>query len=247
VTVSTRVQPLPAAPPATPHLQVQGLGFARGERWLFRDLDLTLPRGRFLAVVGPSGVGKSTFLSCLAGLIAPSTGKITFCCQHQGLHDPTSYRRHTGVVFQNFLLVPTATVLTNALCGRLGRYAWWQTLLGFPARDRRAAFALLDDLGLAPHTHRWSGETSGGEQQRTALARALWQEPELILADEPVSQLDSYLTGRVLGRLRLEADRRGCTVICVLHQAELVERFADLVLSFDPMRPGNWKIREARR
>jgi len=226
---------------------VRGLGLARGERWLFRDLDLTLPRGRFLAVVGPSGVGKSTFLNCLAGLTTPSTGSITFSCQHRNQHDPAAYRRHTGVVFQNFLLVPTATVLNNALCGRLGRYPWWRTLLGFPAQDRRAAFALLDDLGLAAHAYRWSGETSGGEQQRTALARALWQEPELILADEPVSQLDSYLTGRVLGRLRLEADRRGCTVICVLHQAELVERFADLVLSFDPMRPEKCKVREVHR
>jgi phosphonate transport system ATP-binding protein len=241
----------PVAPTAdaatTPHVRVRGLGLARGERWLFRDVDVTLPRGRFLAIVGPSGVGKSTFLSCLAGLIRPTTGSITYCCRSSELHDPSRYRRRTGVVFQNFLLVPTTTVLNNALCGRLGRYRWWQTLLGFPRQDRAAAMALLDDLGLASHAHRWSGETSGGEQQRTALARALWQEPELILADEPVSQLDAYLTGRVLGRLRLEADRRHCTVICVLHHAELVERFADFALSFDPLRPEGWKLREIRR
>lgn len=230
-----------------PHLRVQGLNLVRGQRWLVKNLDLSLPRGRFLAVVGPSGVGKSTFLSCLAGLVQSDAEKIVYAARDSGRHTPVTYRRHMGVVFQNFLLVPTATVLTNMQCGRLGRYRWWQTLLGFPARDRRQAFALLDDLGLAPYAHRWSGETSGGEQQRTALARALWQEAELILADEPVSQLDSYLTGRVLGRLRLEADRRACTIICVLHQSELVERFADLVLSFDPVRPENWKLREVRR
>ena len=245
--MSPRAPAATSAPAALAHVRVQGLGLAHGDRWLFRDLDLTLPRGRFLAVVGPSGVGKSTFLSCLAGLTAPTTGSITFSCPAARLYTPADYRRRAGVVFQNFLLVPTATVLSNTLCGRLGRYQWWQTLFGFPGRERGAALALLDDLGLAAHAHRWSGETSGGEQQRTALARALWQEPELILADEPVSQLDGYLTGRVLGRLRLEADRRSCTIICVLHQADLVERFADLVLSFDPQRPGGWKVREARR
>jgi phosphonate transport system ATP-binding protein len=246
--VSVAAPAVPEAPVATaPHVRVRGLGVARGERWLFRDLDLTLPRGRFLAVVGPSGVGKSTFLSCLAGLAPPTEGSITFCCRQGHLHQAVSYRRNTGLVFQHFLLVPTASVLANTLCGRLGRYRWWQTLLGFPRRDRSPALALLDDLGLSTHAYRWSGETSGGEQQRTALARALWQQPELILADEPVSQLDAYLTGRVLGRLRLEADRRGTTIICVLHQAELVDRFADLVLSFDPQRPEGWKLREARR
>jgi ABC-type phosphate/phosphonate transport system ATPase subunit len=106
---------------------------------------------------------------------------------------------------------------------------------------------LIADLGLGGYAHRWVGETSGGEQQRTALARALFQEPELLLADEPVSNLDSYLTGRVLGLLRQEASQHRRTVFCVLHNPELVDRFADIVLSLDPRDPQGWRLRAVRR
>jgi phosphonate transport system ATP-binding protein len=239
--------PNPSVPTDTPHLRLEGLGLERGSRWLFRGLDLVIPRGRFVAVVGPSGVGKTSLLGCLAGLYAPTEGTTLCRCGGGQTHDPASYRRRVGVVFQNYLLVPTSTVLTNVLSGRLGRYPWWRTAFGFPRGDREAALALLADLGLAAHAYRWVAETSGGEQQRTAVARALWQEPELLLADEPVSNLDIYLTGRVLGRLRLEAERHQRTVVCVLHNPELVERFADVVLSLDPRDPSGWRVREIRR
>lgn len=229
------------------HVSIRGLGLRRGEHWLFRGLNLTVPRGRFVAVVGPSGVGKSSFLSCLNGLVTPTEGEIEYCCLQRGIHNPANFQGHTGVVFQHNLLVPNSTVLTNVLCGRLGRYPWWRTLFGFPPADREAAFRILTDLGLAPLTHRWVCETSGGEQQRAAFARALFQEPELYLADEPVSNLDTYLTGRVLGILRQEASAYGRTVFCVLHNPELVERFADLVLSFDPGDATGWKIREVNK
>jgi phosphonate transport system ATP-binding protein len=156
-------------------------------------------------------------------------------------------QRRTGIIFQHNLLVPTASVLTNTLAGRLGRHSGWRTLFGFPREDRCEAYRILRDLGLGAQVHRWSCQTSGGEQQRTAVARALLQEPDLYLADEPVSNLDAYLTGRVLGLLRQEAREKGRTVLCVLHSAELVERFADQALSFDPEKPENWKLREVRR
>lgn len=232
-----------------PHLELRGLGLRRGERWLVRGLDLVVARGAFVAVVGPSGVGKSSFLAALAGLLDPAEGEIVVRCAEQRAHHPAEpeRRRRTGVVFQQNLLTPNASVLTNVLAGRLGRHSAWRTLFGFPRADRLAAYRILHDLGLAAHAHRWTCQTSGGEQQRTAIARALLQEPELYLADEPVSALDAYLTGRVLGLLRQEAHERGRTVFCVLHNAELVERFADLVLSFDPGDPANWKLREVRR
>ncbi len=235
------------APTSAPQLSLRDLGLRRGERWLFRHLNLEVPRGTFVAVVGPSGVGKSSFLACLAGLLPPEEGSVAFHDRTGIAYPPDGFRRHIGVVFQNNLLVPNSSLLNNVLCGRLGRHPWWRTCLGFPPDDRDEAHRILCDLGLGPLVHRWACETSGGEQQRTAIARALLQAPEIYLADEPVSNLDTYLTGRVLGIFRQEASQRGRTVFCVLHNAELVERFADLVLSFDPDGSGAWKLRRPIR
>lgn len=234
----------PAASVSPCHIAARGLGLKRGDRWLFRGLDLDIPRGAFVAVVGPSGVGKSSFLACLAGLLEPTEGSVALHGRDGRACAPGATCGATGVVFQNNLLVPTRSLLANVLCGRLGRHPWWRTLLGFPRADREQAYRILCDLGLGEKALRWACETSGGEQQRTAIARALLQEPELYLADEPVSNLDSYLTGRVLGILRQEATQRGRTVFCVLHNAELVERFAEYVLSFDPSGDGAWKLRQ---
>jgi len=236
-----------AAPDGDAHILVSGLGVRRAERWLFRDLTLTVPRGAFVAVVGPSGAGKSTLLACLAGALAPGEGEIRLRERSGRLVAPEHCRPRIGCVFQRLLLVENSSVLANVLCGRLGRHRWWQTLFGAPRAEREAAFAIAADLGLAPHTHRWVAELSGGEQQRTAIARALFQEPDLYLADEPISNLDTYLTGRVLGRLRQEAAQQGRTVFCVLHDPTLVDRFADLVVSIDPNDPHGWRVRPVRR
>jgi phosphonate transport system ATP-binding protein len=254
MSASPSVQP-PVAPPAkrpekpnpeTPHVALRNLGLRRGDRWLFRGLTLDVPRGTFVAVVGPSGVGKSSLLACLAGMLPPTEGEVTYCCRRNGFHEPHTFQDQIGIVFQNLMLVPNSPVLANVLLGRLGRYPWWRTLLPWSRRDREAAYRLLVDLGLGEFPHRWVCETSGGEQQRTAIARALFQEPELYLADEPVSHLDVYLTGRVLGILRHEAQLRRRTVFCVLHNPELVERFADYALSLDPLKPEAWKLREVQ-
>jgi phosphonate transport system ATP-binding protein len=226
-----------------PHLSVKGLGLQRGGKWLFRDLNWDIPRGKFTAVVGPSGVGKSSLLACLAGMLPPSEGELTYCCANGCSHQPADFQPRIGIVFQDFMLVANNTVLNNVLCGRLGRYPWWQTLLSFPRRDKEEAYRILDDLGLSRYVYRWTSQVSGGEQQRTAIARALFQQPEIFLADEPVSNLDAYLTGRILGILRSQAHEQGRTIVCVLHNAELVERFADHVLSLSPGNPRGWKIR----
>lgn len=231
------------APGSSSHLTLSNVGLQRNARWLFRRLTWEVPRGKVIAIVGGSGAGKSSLLACLAGLLEPSEGELSFRCLQQRIHTPAAYQPRIGIVFQHFALSAQSTLLRNVLAGRLARYPWWRTLWGFPRADREAAWRLLHDLGLGAYAHRRACEVSGGEQQRTALSRALFQKPEIILADEPVSQLDAYLSGRVLGVLRQQAQERGCTVICVLHDASLVERFADYALSLNPQDPEGWRIR----
>lgn len=235
-------QTSPARP--LPHLSIKGLGLKRNGRWLFRNLNWEVPRGSVVGLVGPSGVGKTSLLNCLAGLADPTEGTITFSCNAGCLHQAPNYQKRVGIIFQNLLLSQNTSVLRNVLCGRLGRYPWWRTLFRFPRADKNAAALLLADLGLSAYLHRRAGEISGGEQQRTAVARALFQEPELLLADEPVSNLDAYLCGRVLGILRQEARQNRRTAFCVLHDPALLERFADFALSLDPISPEKWRVRE---
>jgi phosphonate transport system ATP-binding protein len=226
---------------------LRGLGLKRQNRCLFRGMDIQVPRGKFIAIVGPSGAGKTSLMGCLAGSVVPSEGEVVFQCEHGCRHSPPAFRKRLGIVFQNLLLIGNGTLLHNVLCGRLGRYPWWRTLAGFPRTDRAEAFEILNHLGLASHVYRRAAEVSGGEQQRAALARALFQEPEMFLADEPVSNLDQDLTCLVLEILRQQARQQSRTVVCVLHDSDLVERFADFVINLNPNQPERWAIRALQR
>ncbi|MFU8847287.1 MAG: ATP-binding cassette domain-containing protein [Opitutales bacterium] len=229
-----------------PVLSARNLGFKRGERWIFRHLDLDLRPGEFLALVGPSGVGKSTLLSCLCGFRAPAEGEVHIRLPGQASSHPQELRRYFGIIFQDLQLTAKADLLTNVLCGRLACYSWLRTLFGFPGAERLEAYRLLCELGVGQNPHKWASQMSGGEQQRVAIARALFQQPKLYFADEPVSSLDSYYAGRVLGLLRQETELPKKAAICVLHNAEHIQRFADLALSLNPNDPSGYKIRHIR-
>lgn len=231
------------APSIEPHLVMQNLGLCRGEnQWLFRKMNLTLPRRQLIAVTGRSGAGKSSLLRLLCGMESNTEGEVQLVSCVGCPYSTAELQKKIGVVFQNFRLTHNASLLQNVLCGRLGRYAWWQTILGFPQQDVKEAESLLATLGLQHLTHHWVAEVSGGEQQRTALARTLFQEPELLLADEPISQLDSVLTHQVLAHLKRYAVKNNATVLCVLHDQALVERYADQVLALNPESENNWKL-----
>ena len=229
-----------------PVISAQGIGFKQGERWLFRDLSLEIKAGDFLALVGPSGVGKSTLLGCLCGMLEPTEGSVTVQLKTATSSKPKDLRRHFGIVYQDLQLTPNTDLLTNVLCGRLGRFNCLQTLLGFPKNLRTEAYQLLCELGVGENPNKRVSHMSGGEKQRVAIARALFQQPDIYFADEPVSSLDAYYAGRVLGLLRQEADEADKPVICVLHSAEHIQRFADFALSLNPNNPKAHNLRRVR-
>ena len=195
-----------------------------------RDVSFEVADGEFLAVIGLSGSGKSTLLRCINRLIEPTSGKITWndvdVTAAQGA-DLLKIRRQIGMVFQQFNLVKRSSVLTNVLSGRLGYVNTIQSLLGtFSGDDQQRAMANLEQVGLSDKAHVRADSLSGGQQQRVGIARALMQEPKLILADEPVASLDPVLAHSILKYLEQLNKERGITVLCSLHFLDLVHRYA---------------------
>ena len=227
-------------------LLTQNLGLKRNGQWLFRNLDLSIPRGSLVAILGPSGVGKSSLLSCLSGSETPTEGKIEFKIDEDQVRNTENISPHLGIIFQSLRLTDHVTVLENVLYGKVAQYGFKESLLGFPADHKESAFKILKDLGVAHLAHKWTSQTSGGERQRTAIARTLFQDPSFILADEPVSNLDTYYAGRVMGLLRNLSLQKGKIVLCALHDPQLISRFADYALSLNPEHPEGWKLREVK-
>lgn len=183
-------------------------------------------------LLGLSGAGKSTLLRTLNHLTPPTTGDITVE-SHGNLADRNAliaHRRRTAMIFQQHQLIPRHTALQNTLTGRLGMYTAWRTLAPFPADDRVLALKCLERVGLLDKALSRADALSGGQQQRVGIARALAQEPSLILADEPVASLDPVTSHRVLSRLRTICEEDGIPAIISLHQIELAREFADRIV-----------------
>jgi len=194
------------------------------------DVNFEVADGEFLAIIGLSGSGKSTLLRCINRLIDPTAGRITWdgidITAAQGA-ELRRIRRQIGMIFQQFNLVKRSPVMTNVLAGRLGYVNPLQSLLGyFSDEDRKRALASLEQVGLSDKAHVRADSLSGGQQQRVGVARALMQEPKLILADEPVASLDPVLAHSILKYLEQLNKERGVTVLCSLHFLDLVHRYA---------------------
>jgi len=208
-------------------LRIRKLGKSRvdggARHWVLRDLDLSMAPGEVVAVVGPSGSGKSTLLNVIAGLDQADCGDIHFDGSELTALDERERtalrRRKIGFVFQFFNLIPTLTVRENCLLP--------QFLNDAPAPRR--VDELLSLVGLADKTHRFPEQLSGGEQQRTTLARALAHAPALVLADEPTGNLDADNGAAVADLLWRELRRHRCAALLVTHSAELAAR-ADRIL-----------------
>lgn len=195
------------------------------------DVDLQVESRQFLALVGPSGAGKTTLLRLLAGIERPDAGTLT----RFGNRNARARRGDTRValVFQRPRLVGRLSAVENVLAGRLGHLPRWQGLLKrFAKRDWKLAFECLDQVGLLSHAGDRADRLSGGEQQRVSIARALAQEPKVLLADEPVASLDPTNARIVLSVLRRCADQ-GLAVVASLHQPELALEFSDRLIALN--------------
>ena len=212
-----------------------------------RDVSFNVQDGEFLVIIGLSGAGKSTLLRCINRLIEPTEGQIIWDGVDITTADPAQLRqirRKIGMIFQHFNLVKRSSVLTNVLAGRLGYVnPWSSSLHRFPAADMELAKQALERMGISDQSHKRADELSGGQQQRVGIARALVQEPRMVLADEPVASLDPVLAHSILGDLERLNREEKITVLCSLHYLDLVQRYATRVIG---MRDGRIVYRGTR-
>ena len=199
-----------------------------------KDVSFSVEPGEFLVIIGLSGSGKSTLLRCINRLIEPTEGQIIWDGEDITAAEADQLRqirRQIGMIFQNFNLVKRSSVLINVLSGRLGYVSpSYSLLLRFPAKDREMAWKALERIGITDQAHKQARELSGGQQQRVGIARALMQQPRMILADEPVASLDPVLAHSILGYLEQLNKEEKITILCSLHYLDLVQRYATRVI-----------------
>ncbi len=201
---------------------------------VLQDVSLNLDSEGITTIIGPSGAGKSTLLRCINRLVEPTSGRIQFKgTDVVALHGRAlrECRRRMGMVFQEFNLVERLSVIENLLSGRLGYVPPWRAWLRkFPEADVQKAFDLLEQLGLAEFAAKRADALSGGQRQRVGIARALMQEPELLLADEPTSSLDPKTSVEIMETMASLARDRHIPVIVNMHDVNLAKRFADRMI-----------------
>ncbi len=198
------------------------------------DVSLAVPAGQVLGLIGPSGAGKSTLIRCVNRLVEPSAGTIRLGDLDIGRLSRGALgraRRRIGMIFQEYALVDRLTVMENVLSGRLGYVGFWRSFFRrFPQADIDRAFAVLDRVGLTEHIDKRADALSGGQRQRVGIARALVQEPELLLVDEPTASLDPK-TSRQIMRLIVEicAERRLAAIVNI-HDVALAQMFVQRIV-----------------
>lgn len=202
-----------------------------------RGVDMEIPDGQVVALIGPSGAGKSTLIRCINRLVEPTSGRAIL-----GGEDITALgsaglrraRRKMGTIFQEYALVERLTVMENALSGRLGYVGFWRSFFRrFRQSDIDEAFRLLDRVGLLEMVDKRADELSGGQRQRVGIARALVQDPKVLLVDEPTASLDPK-TSRQIMRLICElCEERGLAAIINIHDVALAQMFVQRVIGLE--------------
>jgi phosphonate transport system ATP-binding protein len=225
----------PQAVPAQPLLAIAQLEkvYPGGQRAL-AGVDLVVDRPHVVAIIGSSGAGKSTLIRCINRLVEPTAGHVRLHGTDVvalGRRDLRRMRRRIGMIFQEFNLVERLTVMENVLSGRLGSVGFFTALLRrYPPRDIASAFELLDRVGLAGYHNTRADALSGGQRQRVGIARALMQQPELLLVDEPTASLDPKTARQIMRLIRALALERKCPALVNIHDVALAQDFSDRVV-----------------
>lgn len=216
-------------------LKIKRLSVSFGDdNYAVQDINFSIQDGEFVVLLGSSGAGKSTLLRSLNGLVQPCAGSIH--SRHHGEVSSCSkrqlcaHRRDTAMVFQQHQLIDRLSVLDNVLMGRLGYHSFLRSLLPLPESDRQKALSTIERVGLIDKALARVKDLSGGQQQRVGIARALVQEPRLILADEPIASLDPESSLQILSLLKDICQRDRIAVLVSLHQVEFARQFADRII-----------------
>lgn len=201
------------------------------------DVSFEAEKGQFISVVGPSGSGKSTLLRTINRLIDVTHGNILFeDVQIEKLknNEIKKLRRKIGMIFQNYNLVERLSVIENVLHGRLGYKSLMSGVLGiYTEEEKERAFELLNKVDMGKYAYQKCSELSGGQKQRVGIARALMQEPLLLLCDEPVASLDPKTSERVMDYLRKITDEMSITCIVNLHQTDIAAKYSDRIIGLN--------------
>ena len=198
------------------------------------QVDLEIPDAQVLALIGPSGAGKSTLIRCVNRLVEPTSGSATL--NDINLTKLSSRalrksRRKMGMIFQEYALVERLTVMENVLSGRLGYVGFWRSYFRkFPKDDIKEAFRLLDRVGLLEMADKRADELSGGQRQRVGICRALIQDPDLLLVDEPTASLDPKTSRQIMRLINELCSERGLTAIINIHDVLLAQMFAQRIV-----------------
>ena len=199
-----------------------------------QGIDLSIPNGQVLALIGPSGAGKSTLIRCINRLVEPTNGSAIL--NEVNLTKLSSralrkLRRKMGMIFQEYALVERLTVMENVLSGRLGYVGFWKSFLRkFPKKDVHEAFRLLDRVGLIEMADKRADELSGGQRQRVGICRALIQDPDLLLVDEPTASLDPKTSRQIMRLINELCQERGLTAIINIHDVLLAQMFSQRIV-----------------
>ncbi|MBE9007885.1 phosphonate ABC transporter ATP-binding protein [Fortiea sp. LEGE XX443] len=205
-------------------------------RPILNGISCQIKQGEFVVLLGLNGAGKSTLLRSLVGLVPLAKGEIHINGISVTPRTLPQIRRDVSMLFQGGGLIRQLSAVDNVLCGRLGMRTTWQTLFGFPKRDRHLAMDLLAQLGLKEQADQKTSQLSGGQQQRVAIARALIQSPQILLADEPITGLDVVACQQVMETLSELHTQQGMTIVTVLHDLGIAAKYGQRAIVLDAGR-----------